>query len=73
MMTTRTTSILNNTAQGTARAKFFSGGKIETLGVIVEGETVRVWDSVAGYYTTCHSLTADQQKRIARRILRAAK
>jgi hypothetical protein len=26
--------------------------------------TVRVWDSVAGHYTTCHSLTAAQARYV---------
>ncbi len=29
--------------------------------------TVRVWDSVAGYFTTCHSLTAGQIASARRR------
>lgn len=28
--------------------------------------TVRVWDSVAGHYTTCHSLTPAQIARVRR-------
>jgi hypothetical protein len=28
--------------------------------------TVRVWDSVAGYFTTCHSLTPAQVARVRR-------
>jgi hypothetical protein len=31
--------------------------------------TVRVWDSVAGHYTTCHSLT-ERQYRYCRRNAR---
>jgi hypothetical protein len=29
--------------------------------------TVRVWDSVAGHYTTCHSLTERQQQLVRSR------
>jgi hypothetical protein len=31
--------------------------------------TVRVWDSVAGYYTTCHALTARQIASARRRAV----
>jgi len=31
-----------------------------------DSNQVRVWDSVAGYWTTCHSLTANQIKRVKR-------
>lgn len=31
--------------------------------------TVRVWDSVAGHYTTCHSLTARQIASARRRAV----
>ena len=29
-----------------------------------EGGQAHVWDSAAGHYTTCHSLTPNQVKRI---------
>jgi hypothetical protein len=29
-----------------------------------DGETVRVWDAVARYYTTAHSLTKHQFQRV---------
>lgn len=49
----------------TIRAKAFSGGKIETIRCIVDADgTVRVWDAVAGYYTTCHSLSERNQARV---------
>ena len=55
------------------RAKAF--GKIETVKVMVTVETlpitqdrvcglIRVWDSVAGYFTTCHSLSDSAKNRI---------
>ena len=30
--------------------------------------TVRVWDSVAGHYTTCHRLTAGQLRYVRSRV-----
>ena len=62
------------------RAKAF-GGKLETVKVQVTVETlpmtqdrvcglIRVWDSVAGYFTTCHSLS-DSAKRRIRKIAMA--
>jgi hypothetical protein len=48
----------------TIRARAFSGGKVEAVRCRVESDgTVRVWDSVAGHYTTCHSLSAAAQRR----------
>jgi hypothetical protein len=34
--------------------------------VMVTNGVVRIWDSVAGHYTTCHSLTPRQVKRIVK-------
>lgn len=33
-----------------------------------ESNVVRVWDSVAGYFTTCHNLTPAQEKSVRARI-----
>ena len=38
--------------------------------ISVDGTQVSVWDDVAGYYTTCHSLTPAQQKRLVSRAKR---
>lgn len=39
----------------------------ETVEAYADSEgTVRVWDSVAGYWTTCHSLTVRQMQRVRR-------
>lgn len=47
------------------RAKAFAGRGIETVKVMVSGDgTIRVYDSVAGHYTTCHSLTPHAIRRI---------
>jgi WD40 repeat protein len=49
----------------TARAKAFSNEGIKTNYFLVSSDgTVRVWDSVAGYYTTCHSLSKSAESRI---------
>lgn len=56
------------------RAKAFNG-KLETVKVQVTIETlpitqqrvcgvIRVWDSVAGYFTLCHSLSESAKRRI---------
>jgi len=42
----------------TIRAKAFLGESIKVHKVAVDANgVVRVWDSVAGYYTTCHCLS----------------
>ena len=49
----------------TTRANAF--GRIETIECTVDSDgTVRVWDSVAGYYTTCHRLSESAIRRIRR-------
>lgn len=51
----------------TARARAFSreGVREHRFAVDAHG-TVRVFDSVAGHYTTCHSLSESAQRRIRR-------
>lgn len=40
------------------------GGKLETLYIEVDDQgVVRVWDDVAGCYTTCHSMSEREQAR----------
>lgn len=41
----------------TIRAKAFSSEGVRTHRVMVDGGSVLVWDSVAGYYTSCHVLS----------------
>lgn len=68
---------INHDTEVTIRARAFSGEGIRThrcrvdadsvlpmTGAVVHG-LIRVWDSVAGHYTTCHSLS-DSAKRRAR-------
>lgn len=56
----------NRTAQNfVARSRFFTGHGIESLAVAVDFDgTLRVWDSVAGHFTSCHSLSTATAKRI---------
>jgi len=52
------------------RGKVFSGQGVQIADVRVDEDgTVRVWDDVAGHWTTCHSISA----RNLRAIRRAAK
>jgi len=48
----------------TIRAKAFAGQGIQEHRCSVDDDgTVRVWDSVAGHYTICHSLGQSAQRR----------
>lgn len=56
---------MENTTEITARAKAFSNEGIKTHKFSVDADgAVRVWDSVAGHYTTCHSLSKSAEARI---------
>lgn len=47
------------------RAKAFAGEGVRLNKCLVSRDgTVRVWDSVAGHYTTCHSLSSAAQLRV---------
>lgn len=49
----------------TAKAKAFSSEPVKTHKFTVEADgTVRVWDSVAKHYTSCHSLSKSAIARI---------
>lgn len=62
-MTTTTTT--NTAATLTVRARAFAGQGVRTHEVTVHADgTIRVWDAVAGHYTTCHSLSRQTQARI---------
>lgn len=56
------------TVEMTARVKVFGQVGNHRLRVHVAGGMVGVWDSIAGHYTTCHSIS----QRVQARILRAA-
>ena len=61
-MTTETTTFEIETARP---VRAFSCGYTRRFAVDSDG-TVRAWDSVAGHYTLCHSLTTRQQAAIRR-------
>lgn len=49
----------------TARARAFSGEAVRKHSFMVETDgTVRVYDPVAGYYTTCHALSVKTLRRL---------
>ena len=51
------------------RCKAFSGEGVRMNRVQVSDDgTVRVWDSVAGHYTTCHVMTAAAQRRAREQV-----
>lgn len=51
----------------TIRAKAFTGRGVEAIRCTVDAAgSVRVWDSTAGHYTLCHSLSPAAQRRIRR-------
>jgi hypothetical protein len=51
----------------TARAKAFRGEGVREHRFLIDADgTVRVWDSLAGHYTTCHTMSQAVQKRIAK-------
>jgi hypothetical protein len=47
------------------RAKAFTGEGVRTHSATVDPDgTVRIWDSVAAHYTTCHALSAAAIRRV---------
>lgn len=56
----------------TVRAKAFScrGVRSHKFSVDPDG-TVRVWDSVAGHYTTCHAMTPRTLHRVRKMAISA--
>lgn len=54
-----------------ARCKAFSGQSVEEHRILIGADkSVRVWDSVAGHYTTCHILSRPAQLRIIKAHVR---
>ncbi len=45
----------------------FSSSERGYRAMVSEDGTVRVWDSVAGHFTTCHRLTESQERLIRAR------
>lgn len=66
---------LRHDVRFTARCRAFASEGVREHRVKVDSDgTVRVWDSVAGHYTTCHSLSAGAERRLvaeARALLAA--
>lgn len=50
----------------TVRARAFSGQGIKSHRMLIADGAVKVYDPIAGYYTSCHSLSAASVKRIIR-------
>jgi hypothetical protein len=59
-------NIKTSTIEIRAKAKAFSheGVREHSFMVDRDTETVRVWDDVAGHFTTCHSLSPKAVRRI---------
>lgn len=54
----------------TIRAKAFSGDSIKPHKVQVDMTSgiIRVWDSIAGHFTSCHSLSVSAISRIYKAV-----
>lgn len=65
--TTETQSVYVELPASKADATIRYAGEYYLQCVVSPNGTVRVWDYVAGYYTTCHSL-AESQIAEARRL-----
>ena len=51
----------------TIRCRAFAGDRLREHRCLVSADgTVRVWDAVAGHYTTCHSMSPQAQQRARR-------
>ncbi len=61
-----TNEISSNEVEVTARAKAFTGESIKAHKFLVRGNEVKVWDSIAGHYTSCHAMSAATLARIAK-------
>jgi len=46
------------------RCRAFSCEGVRLNKIMIDGDTIRVWDSVAGCYVTLHSLSERTQARI---------
>lgn len=55
----------NDDTEFTARARAFSGEGVRAHRFLLSAEgTLRIWDPVAGHFTTCHDLSAGQVARL---------
>ncbi len=57
---------MTNAIHTTVACRAFTTESAREYAVLIEGADVLVWDSVAGYYTSCHSLSKRTQARIAK-------
>ena len=58
---------MNANLTTTVRKPFSSNRATDRAQAFADSDgVVRVYDDVAGYYTTCHSLTATQEARVRR-------
>ncbi len=53
-----------NSTEITARARAFFGQNIRAHKFLISDGVVRVWDPIAGFYSTCHSMSPVTQNRI---------
>lgn len=52
----------------TERCKAFTGQTVKEHRILIGADkTVRVWDGIAGHYTTCHALSKSTQRRIVKK------
>jgi hypothetical protein len=51
--------------EATVKAFTGQGRRNHKLSISPDG-TVRVWDDVAGHYTTCHAMSAATQSRLSK-------
>jgi hypothetical protein len=64
---------MSETIEIEARAKAFSSEGVGAYRFRVDADgTVRVFDSIAGHYTLCHSLSESAKRRIRKLAQRAA-
>jgi hypothetical protein len=59
------TTATKNEMTITARCKAFDGEGVRENKIRIDADgTIRVWDAVAGHYTTCHGLSKAAQGRL---------
>lgn len=61
---------MNDAKEITIRAKAFSSQGVRSHKIAVDmlSGIVRVWDAIAGHYTTCHSLSRNAHQRIYKAV-----
>ena len=62
---TAPTTAAKSKIEFTGRARAFSGEGMKSHRFQLTHGELRVWDSVAGHYTTCHCLTPGMVRRLA--------